>query len=158
MDSAARQRSRVVRSARKPDQPRGRPVRRSLRLPVLHRPARPYRDIAEGGPLPFASYIDNLIELPELSYLHEAAGGARAVFRSSSISAQQAAVANGLGIGLLHAFAADEDERLVRLLPDEIEVVRTYWLAMHEDQRSVPRVRAVVDLIDGLVAGNAGRF
>lgn len=118
----------------------------------------PIDTLQQAATLPFASYIDNLIELPELSYLHEAAGGARAVFRSSSISAQQVAVANGLGIGLLHVFAAEEDSRLVRLLPNEIEVTRTYWLAMHEDQRSVPRIRAVVDLIDALVADNADRF
>jgi DNA-binding transcriptional LysR family regulator len=123
--------------------------------------------LAEHGPIdgleqaadhPFAWYIDDMLELPELRYLREISVDARPVFRSSSIAAQQAAVAAGLGLGMLHVFAAEADGRLVRILPEKVEIVRSYWLVMHADQQKLPRIRAVVDFLDELVAENRGEF
>jgi DNA-binding transcriptional LysR family regulator len=123
--------------------------------------------LAEHGPIdgleqaadhPFAWYIDDMLELPELRYLREISVDARPVFRSSSIAAQQAAVAAGLGLGMLHVFAAEADGRLVRILPEKVEIVRSYWLVMHADQQKLPRIRAVVDFLDALVAENRGAF
>lgn len=123
--------------------------------------------LADHGPIdgleqaaehPFAWYIDDMLELPELRYLREIVVDARPVFRSSSIAAQQAAVAAGLGLGILHVFAAEADERLVRILPEKVEIIRSYWLVMHADQQKLPRIRAVVDFLDELVAENRGKF
>lgn len=123
--------------------------------------------LAQHGPIdgleqaadhPFAWYIDDMLELPELRYLREIVVDARPVFRSSSIAAQQAAVAAGLGLGILHVFAAEADERLVRILPEKVEIIRSYWLVMHADQQKLPRIRAVVDFLDELVAENRVKF
>ncbi|MBB5686811.1 LysR family transcriptional regulator [Sphingobium boeckii] len=107
---------------------------------------------------PFAWYIDDMLELPELRYLREIMADARPVFRSSSIAAQQAAVAAGLGLGLLHVFAAEADERLIRILPEQVEIIRSYWMVMHADQQKLPRIRAVVDFLNDLVARNRASF
>ncbi|MFC3172630.1 LysR family transcriptional regulator [Novosphingobium bradum] len=107
---------------------------------------------------PFAGYIDDRIDAPELRFLGEVAADARPVFRSTSIAAQHAAVAGGLGLGVLHVFAADADPALVRLLPDQIEIRRAYWLAIHADQQRLPRVRAVVDFLDAVVNEARERF
>ncbi len=115
-------------------------------------------DRAALGDHPFVGYIDELIDLPDLRYLERVAPTARTVFRSSSISAQHAAVAAGLGIGVLHVFTAGEDDRLVRLFADEIEVQRSYWLIFHADQQRLPRVRAVIDFLADLVRDNQIRF
>jgi DNA-binding transcriptional LysR family regulator len=80
------------------------------------------------------------------------------VFRSSSVAAQHEAVANGVGLGILHAFAADADPRLVRILPQTVEVTRSYWLVVHKEQQRLPRARAVVDFLTELVARNRRRF
>lgn len=112
----------------------------------------PMPDLASVARQPFISYVDNLIELPELSYLQQTAQGARVAFRSTSITAQHTAVSDGLGVGLLHIFTAARDPRLVRILPKEIEITRAYWLTFHEDNRSIPRVRAVLDFIDEVIA------
>jgi DNA-binding transcriptional LysR family regulator len=101
---------------------------------------------------PFAWYIDARIDIPELRFLDEVSADATPVFRSTSIAAQHAAVAGGMGLGVLHAFAADTDPTLVRLLPDKVEIRRSYWLAIHADQHRLPRVRAVVDFIDETIA------
>lgn len=50
----------------------------------------------------------------------------------------------GIGVGLLSTAARDPD--LVRVLP-EVGADLTIWLSVHEDQRDVPRVRAVFDAI-----------
>jgi DNA-binding transcriptional LysR family regulator len=106
---------------------------------------------------PLVWYIDELIDIPELRYFHQIVTDTPTVFRSSSIAAQQAAVASGLGIGVLHLFAAEQDSRLVRILP-EVEITRSYWLMFHADQQRLPRVRAVVEFIDRLVDSNLRRF
>lgn len=118
----------------------------------------PLTDLASAARQPFISYVDNLIELPELSYLQQTAQEARVAFRSTSIGAQQVAVVNGLGIGLLHVFTASRDPRLVRILPHEVEIMRTYWLTFHEDNRAVPKVRAVLDFIDEIISQHRQAF
>ncbi len=72
-------------------------------------------------------------------------------FRSSSITAQQNAVASGFGLGLLHHFSASPDPRLVPVLPEQIRIERAYWIILHADLRSLPRIRAVVDFLQSIV-------
>lgn len=107
---------------------------------------------------PFASYIDERIDIPELRYLREVSAEASTLFRSTSITAQHEAIAGGLGLGMLHVFAADKDPRLIRILPQEVEIRRTYWLAIHEGVQRLPRVRAVVDFLDDLVHRHRADF
>jgi DNA-binding transcriptional LysR family regulator len=107
---------------------------------------------------PLVWYIDELIDFPELRFLDQVTTGLRPAFRSSSITAQQTAVAGGLGVGILHRFAAEQDPRLVRLLPEEINVERSYWLVLHADQRHLPRIRAVVDFLHDIVRRNRDRL
>lgn len=107
---------------------------------------------------PFAWYIDARIDIPELRFLSEVSVDAIPVFRSTSIAAQHAAVAGGLGLGVLHLFAADDDPELVRVLPETVEIRRSYWLAIHADQQRLPRVRAVVDFLGDIVDKARSRF
>jgi DNA-binding transcriptional LysR family regulator len=113
--------------------------------------AGPITQLSEVKNHPLVWYIDDLIDIPQLKFLDQVVAGARPVFRSSSIAAQQAAVASGLGLGVLHAFAAAQDPRLVRILADEVAIERSYWLVLHADQRHLPRIRAVVDFLHDLV-------
>lgn len=105
---------------------------------------------------PLTWYIEEMIDVPELRYLHEATEGAATVFRSNSVLAQQAAVAGGLGLGVLHCFAADTDDRLVRVLPSAFNLTRSYWLVCHRGDQRAPRIRAVADFLTSLVADAAG--
>jgi len=94
----------------------------------------------------FVSYIEELLDMPQLSMLAEISPEAAVSFRSTSVVSQAEAVAQGAGIGLLHVFAAHKDERLVRVLP-QFEPSRDYWLAFREDARSIARVRVMIDWI-----------
>lgn len=120
--------------------------------------AEPLLQVSDIRRHPLVWYIDEFIDLPELRYIDEVADDAPTVFRSSSIAAQQNAVAGGLGLGLLHAFAAEQDPRLIRVLADDLEIRRSYWLVTHQDQQRLPRVRAVVDFLTDLVDAHRARF
>lgn len=106
----------------------------------------------------FISYIEELAGFPEMIALDQILPGAAIAFRSSSGAAQQAAVAAGMGIGMLHVFAAGQDDRLVQLLPQDVEVWRSYWIVMHADIQRLPRVRATVDFLDEMMGMMRGRL
>ena len=99
----------------------------------------------------FVSYIEDLIHLPQLKFLNDVVSDPAVHFRSSSITAQQNAVAAGLGLGLLHHFSACGDPRLVPVLPEQIRIERAYWIILHADLRSLPRIRAVIDFLQSIV-------
>lgn len=122
--------------------------------------------IAQTGPIaslvalrdqPFVGYIEERLDLPELRNLGRMLAP-RSVFRSSSVAAQMAAVAGGLGFGLLHCFAVTPAMRVVRVLPDEVAVQRSYWMSYHADLARVPRIRAVADFLVQQVRMHAADF
>ncbi|CAN5408978.1 LysR family transcriptional regulator [soil metagenome] len=106
---------------------------------------------------PFISYIEEMIDLPELRNL-DLSLAKRCVFRSSSVAAQMEAVASGLGFGLLHCFAVSPHMRVVRVLPQAVEVVRSYWMVLHADLARVPRIRSVADFVAERVRAEAATF
>jgi len=91
----------------------------------------------------FVGYIDDLIEMPELRFFENTLKNARVIFRSTNVSAQYNAILDGIGLGLVHCFMAQNEDRLQVVLADQISVERTYWLLVHEDLRHVARVDAV---------------
>lgn len=113
-----------------------------------HGPIRSLDDLKDRE---FVSYIEDLIALPQLRFVNDVVNDPTIAFRSSSVMAQQNAVASGFGLGLLHHFAACRDPRLVPVLPDQIRVERAYWLVLHADLRSIPRVRAVAEFLQRVV-------
>ena len=146
--------------------PRGRLVARRLvdyRLGLYASPAYldrhpPITTRADLANHPLVSYIDELVDFPEVLVLNQAGLDRSIAFRSSSSVAQQAAVASGAGIGVLHVFAAEHDSRIQRILPGEFEERRTYWLVLHADLQKVPRIRAVIDFLESLVRQKKGSF
>jgi DNA-binding transcriptional LysR family regulator len=112
----------------------------------------PIGSVADLRNHPIVWYIDELLQYPELRFLHEIVSETPPSFRSNSIVAQHAAVAAGAGLGFLHKFAAARDSRLVPVLPDLVRVQRTYWVTMHADLKHVPRIRAVLDFLKDTVA------
>jgi DNA-binding transcriptional LysR family regulator len=68
------------------------------------------------------------------------------VLRIDSLLGQMRAVRGGLGIGVGLLSVASRDPDLVPILP-EVVADLTLWVSVHEDQRDVPRVRAVFDAI-----------
>jgi DNA-binding transcriptional LysR family regulator len=95
--------------------------------------------------------ISSIFSVPEFRLIEEVLPDAHVSLRFKSINSQLAAVAAGLGVGLLPCFMAASNEDLVAVLPQETKVTRTFWLSMHEDMRHVGRVIAVWEFLKRIV-------
>lgn len=102
-------------------------------------------------------YIDDLIFAPELNYL-QAIDGIVPRIRSSSIVAQLTATSSGAGLCILPCFLAHPVSELVPVLPTETVITRSFWMIVHEDVRTLARVRVTADFIVDLVQRDQRRF
>ena len=116
-----------------------------------HAPIESTEDLAAHD---FVSYIDDLIDMPELRFFDSTVKNANVVFRSTNVSAQFNAILDGIGLGLVHCFMAQREPRLQVVLPTQVSVERSYWLLVHEDLRHVARVDAVCDFLTRTLSGN----
>ena len=80
---------------------------------------------------------------PNSSILSEIGAGLEPVARSTSINVQHRLVASGTGIGALPRFIGDHDAGLRAVLPEAIELRRSFWLVTHSDVRRLARIEAV---------------
>jgi DNA-binding transcriptional LysR family regulator len=92
-------------------------------------------------------YIDDLIFTPELDYLDEVSKGLRPRLQSSNLVAQFQATLTGAGICVLPNFMAALDPRLLPVLPEQVSIVRSFWLIVHSDLKDVARIRATMDFL-----------
>ena len=101
--------------------------------------------------------LDDLRRFPLLGFEHETAS-VRAlqaqgftferqdfVFRTDHDLGYLAAVRAGLGIGVCHVELGRRDPDLLHILPDVFAFDLETWIVMHEDQRTVRRVRLAFD-------------
>ena len=77
----------------------------------------------------------------ELIFLDELVKSNKANLRSTSVLAQQQAVAAGAGLAILPAFAAHTDPRLRRVLADQVSFTRTFWMLMPIELKDIARMR-----------------
>ena len=92
-------------------------------------------------------YVDDLIYSSQLRYFDDLLPGLSPHLCSPSIIAQLEMVRAGAGLGILPAFMANQHPSLVRLLPDQMNVLRSFWLATHEDVAALMRTRALSDFL-----------
>lgn len=99
--------------------------------------------------LDIVHYSDDYAHIALDGYLRSL--GARSVFRSNDYLVQRAAVVAGLGAGLM----GDLEARVLGLVPLDValpgELTSPLYLVVHRALRHVPRVAAVIEVIDELV-------
>ncbi len=76
-----------------------------------------------------------------MAWLMEHLGDQRPRVRASRFSLQVEAIRAGAGLGVLPCFVGDADPALVRLTAPIAELSADYWLLVHPDLKTVPRVR-----------------
>jgi DNA-binding transcriptional LysR family regulator len=101
------------------------------------------KDKAELVSHTFVDYVEDLVAIQPVHWLLDVLEPTNVVFRSSSMHAQQNAVAAGAGIGLLPLFSAKANPALIPVLADEVKVYRDVYLSVHEDLEFMTRVRSV---------------
>ena len=84
-------------------------------------------------------YIPDMIFDKELDY-HAEIGASAPPLASNSFSVQLNFLRHGAGIGMVHDFALPAAPELVRILPDQIHLTRTFWLIRHADDGRVERL------------------
>lgn len=95
----------------------------------------------------FVDYVVDLVAIQKTHWLLDVLEPENVVFRSTSMTAQQRAIAAGRGIGLLPYFTARTDGRLIPLLADDVKVQRDIFVSVHEDIEFVGRIRCVTKFL-----------
>ena len=91
-------------------------------------------------------YIPDMIFDKELDYLAET-GAETLGLASNSVSVQMQMVRAGAGLGIVHDFAIPFCPGVVRLLPREIAIARTFWLIRHADDRRSERLTRLAEAL-----------
>ena len=92
-------------------------------------------------------YVPEFLFSPELDYLDEVDAGLEAGLRSTSIGIQSQLILGGAGIGVLPDFIVPKESGLVRVLEQEVEITRSFWLVTHHSLVRLARIKAVSDLL-----------
>ncbi|GLK56608.1 DNA-binding transcriptional LysR family regulator [Methylopila capsulata] len=103
----------------------------------------------------FVDYVEDLIAIEPVHWLMEVLKPGSVVFRSTSMAAQQTAVATGAGLALLPLFSAKTNPALIPVLSEEVIVRRELYLGVHQDIEHLGRVRAVTRFLTELFAREA---
>ncbi len=91
-------------------------------------------------------------------YVRDHVPAERIALRSSAVLGLTEAVEQGIGIGPLPCFIADQRPGLVRLLPPDPDFSTGLWILTHPDIRHAPRVRAFMDFVGGELAKRKGQL
>ena len=103
---------------------------------------------------PLVFYVDALLTVPELD-LRELLGDVHVRFGGTSPFAQLEATRAGAGIGLLHAFMADRDPALVRVLRAEVDLRLQFSLSTRRDSPVLDAILLVRDALRAEVGRRA---
>jgi DNA-binding transcriptional LysR family regulator len=101
---------------------------------------------------------DQFCDLPQMQWLAGLTTKAHVVLRTGSYESRLHSLLAGDGMAYLPRFHGDEVPGLTRIdeTPTPAPVV-DLWLAVHEDNRNIRRVRAIIDAIAEAVSGHLNR-
>ena len=91
-------------------------------------------------------YIPDMIFDKELDYLADL-GLDRVGLASNSVSVQFHWLRQGAGGGIVHDFALPAASGLTRILPAEVELIRSFYLVRHADDRRVGRLNTFAEAL-----------
>ena len=101
-------------------------------------------------------YIPDMIFDAELDYLAQF-GITRVALASNAVSVQLNLARAGAGLAIVHDFALPSAPELVRLLPGQLRLKRSFWLVTHAGPRDARLARVSSLLRDGVRAEIARR-
>ena len=99
---------------------------------------------------------DQLGYVKAARYVRDRVAPEKIALRSSAVLGLTEAVEQGLGIGPLPCFIADQRQGLIRLMPPDPDFSTGLWILTHPDIRNAPRVRAFMEFVGGELAKKRG--
>ena len=87
-------------------------------------------------------------------YLNDLKINANIKFSSNNLRSQLLAVKNNIGLGLLHTFIADKEPELKKVLEDQINIKREYWMIIHENLFQLQRIKVVCTFLTEIIREN----
>ena len=96
-------------------------------------------DLAQLNVHRLIGYIPDMIFDKELDYLSHIGAGVPPL-ASNSVSVQLNWLRNGAGVGVVHDFALPSAPELVKVLPDAVQLTRSFWLIRHADDARANRL------------------
>ena len=101
--------------------------------------------------------VDDFLYSHALDYAAELRALTPTRFECAGVAGQIEAVRAGVGLAVLHVYAARQYGELVPVLP-EIRFMRTYWLVAHPDTHRDRRVATVMEALATRVKAERARF
>lgn len=95
----------------------------------------------------FASYVDDLVQLEAVRWLHDIVKQPRMAFTSTSMIAQMNYAAAGDGLVMLPDFIRAEQFGLVPILPDTLHTSRLIWMTVHQDLQHIQRIKVMTEFL-----------
>lgn len=92
-------------------------------------------------------YVEDLMWTAELDYLPGVERTIQPWLHISNVISQLAAVEGSAGLGVLPHFMARHVPTLRRVLPQEVQLTRAYWLITHPDTHDLARIKACAEFL-----------
>ncbi|MFN6548298.1 LysR family transcriptional regulator [Mycolicibacterium nivoides] len=96
-------------------------------------------------------YVNALMDVEPLRIFDKLPHSQKVDAQISNITGHWLAARSGLGIAPLPSYIANDDEQLVRVLPDAFNVRRVYWLVVPRELERLQRVRTVCEFLQKTV-------
>jgi DNA-binding transcriptional LysR family regulator len=112
---------------------------------LAHHGAPTAREQLAGRPLVY--FVDSMLQVDDLDLARTFAPAMRESVTSTNVFVHVEATRAAAGLGLLPCFMADRHDDLVRVLPDDIALMLSYWLVARAETLRRPEVRALVEAI-----------
>ena len=107
----------------------------------------PIREVSDFMRVRGIGYVEDMIFDNELNYLPLIREDFRTRLNSTSLYVQLRLALGGHGVAILPDFMAIRHPELVRVLPEEVSITRTFWMILHEDLRRMEKVRRTADFL-----------
>lgn len=107
---------------------------------------------------PFVGYVEEGLFAPELDYLSAISDKLKPHIRSSALLPQVFTTLGGESLGILPAYIAVFFPTLVKVLPDQVALTRSFHMHVHRDHRKAAHIREVANFIADAVHRNSKLF
>lgn len=107
---------------------------------------------------PFVGYVEDLLFAPQLDFSRGLEVELVSHLRSTNLLTQVHTVLGGKVLGILPAYIATSFPALVPVLPEHVDITRSFYMHVHEDHRKAAHIREVAKFIAEQVDMNRGLF